>query len=222
VIGIVPSHPSLEKAGLEPSNGTAAINKAPHHVTDLGDVEFRWNRVPVRKDKSDVLVGVQTEVCLEGGDVHAILGICSYRYMQVEIKFRPVTPSDFEEVVALWRRCEGVEVAEGDDKESFIRYLDRNPGLSFAATIDAEIVGAALCGHDGRRGLVYHLAVAPEYRGQGLGAKILEMGLSGLRQCGIARVIILVAKDNSLGREFWISQGFENIAGALPLGADLT
>ena len=144
------------------------------------------------------------------------------RYMQAEIKFRSLVPLDYDHVVALWRRCDGVEVAEGDDRESFTRYLDRNPGLSYAATSAGAIVGANLCGHDGRRGLVYHLAVAPEYRGQGVGKQILKMGLAGLRERGIARVIILVSKDNHLGQDFWISQGFEHITVALPLGMDLT
>jgi ribosomal protein S18 acetylase RimI-like enzyme len=141
--------------------------------------------------------------------------------MQAEIKFRPLTPLDYDQVTALWRRCDGVEVSEGDDRQSFGGYLLRNPGISYAAVREATIVGAVLCGHDGRRGLVYHLAVAPEYRGQGLGKQILKMGLAGLQKCGIARALILVAKDNALGHEFWISQGFEPISGALPLGMDL-
>jgi ribosomal protein S18 acetylase RimI-like enzyme len=141
--------------------------------------------------------------------------------MQAEIKFRPVTAHDYGQVVALWRCCDGVEVGEGDDPGSINRYLGRNPGLSHAAEIGGVIVGAALCGHDGRRGLIYHLAVAAEYRGQGIGKQLLHLGLAGLRKCGISRVIILVGKDNPLGQEFWISQGFEHIAGALPLGMDI-
>jgi ribosomal protein S18 acetylase RimI-like enzyme len=140
--------------------------------------------------------------------------------MQSEFEFRPLVPLDYDQVVALWRRCDGVEVAKGDDRESFTRYLERN--LSYVAIRAGAIVGATLCGHDGRRGLVYHLAVAPEYRGQGIGKKILKMGLDGLHECGIARVIILVSSENSLGQEFWISRGFEPISGALPLGMDLS
>jgi N-acetylglutamate synthase len=149
------------------------------------------------------------------------MGIFSYRNMQAEIEFRPLAPLDYDQVVALWRRCDGVEVAEGDDRASFASYLARNPGLSYAAVRGDVVVGAALCGHDGRRGLVYHLAVAPECRGQGIGKQILALGLAGLRKCGIARAIILVAKDNPLGQDFWISQGFEPISGALALGMDL-
>jgi GNAT superfamily N-acetyltransferase len=221
MIGIVASHPGLEKAGFDPTDRASAIHEVLHHIPDLRDVEIRRDRIAVRQDKSDIQVCVLAEVCLEGFQIHATIGICSYRYIQAEIAFRPLALLDYEQVVTLWRRCDGIEVAEGDDRESFARYLGRNPGLSYAAVSGGAIVGAALCGHDGRRGLVYHLAVAPEYRGQGVDKQILKMGLAGLRECGIARTIILVAKDNSLGQEFWISQGFEHISGALPLGTDL-
>jgi len=142
--------------------------------------------------------------------------------MQAEISLRLLAPDDYDRVVALWRRCDGVEVAEGDDREAFIRFLLRNPGLSHAATCADRLVGSALCGHDGRRGLIYHLAVAPEYRGRGVGKQILTQSLQGLRACGIARVIVLVAGDNSTGQDFWLSRGFERIAGAVPFGFDLT
>ena len=221
MIRIILRHPSLEEAGLKTPNGAATINEVLRHVAHLGHVKVGRNRITVRKDEADVLGRMLTEVCLEGAKVHAILGIFPYRYMQAEIEFRTLAPFDYDQVVALWRISDGVEVAEGDDKESFTRYLDRNPSLSYAAICAGAIVGACICGHDGRRGLVYHLAVAPEYRGQGIAKEILKMGLAGLRKCGIARVIILVAKDNCLGQEFWISQGFEHISGALPLGMDL-
>jgi ribosomal protein S18 acetylase RimI-like enzyme len=184
-------------------------------------MELGWDRIPIWKDETDVLHQMPTEVCLEGVQVHAILSIFPYRYMQPEFEFRPLLPLDYDQVVALWRRCDGVEVAEGDDRESFTRYLDRNPGLSYAATFAGIIVGAILCGHDGRRGLVYHVAVAPEHRGKGVGREILKRGMDGLRDCGIVRVIILVSKENSLGMEFWRFQGFEHISGAVPLGMDL-
>lgn len=141
--------------------------------------------------------------------------------MQAKITFRPLAKGDYEAVTAFWRRCEGVEIAEGDDAASFCGYLERNPGLSFCAESDGSIVGAALCGHDGRRGLIYHLAVGPGYRGQGIARRILEAGLAGLRQHGISRAIILVAESNSKGRAFWTARGFEAVDGALPMGLNL-
>jgi ribosomal protein S18 acetylase RimI-like enzyme len=142
-------------------------------------------------------------------------------YMQAEIKFRPLIAADYSAVATLWRRCDGIEIAEGDDETSFRSYLERNPGLSHCADADGTLIGAALCGHDGRRGFIYHLAVASAFRGRGVGKEILNRGLAGLQERGIARALVLVAEDNTPGREFWLSQGFESISGALPLGTDL-
>ena len=215
-------NPGLQQAGLNPPDRATAVDESLRHVADLGNVVRSRNGFSIWEQEKNLLGCIPPEVCLEGRNVHAIIGICSYRYMQPEIAFRLLTPSDYDQVIALWRRCDGVEVAEGDDRESFSRYLERNRGLSQLATSADTLIGAVLCGHDGRRGLVYHLAVAPEHRGRGIGKEILKKSLAGLREYGIARVIILVANDNSAGQEFWLSQGFEQISGAMPLGLDLT
>ena len=112
-------------------------------------------------------------------------------------------------------------MAEGDGREDIARYLQRNPGLSRVAQRDGQIVGAVLCGHDGRRGLIYHLAVAKECRGRGLGRQLVSECLEGLRACGINRAVLLVAKDNTGGRECWLSTGFEEIEGAQALGMNI-
>ena len=135
---------------------------------------------------------------------------------------RSFQESDYDAVVRLWQQADGVELAEGDDRADIATYLLRNPNLSRVAESQDRIVGAALCGHDGRRGLIYHLAVAPELRGRGLGRQLVGECVSGLRACGIKRTLILVAKDNVAGRAFWLTQGFEEISGALPLGMDLS
>ncbi len=141
--------------------------------------------------------------------------------MQDEISTRSLRAEDYDAVRILWERAEGVEVAEGDDRAGIAAYLQRNPDLSRVAVRRGVIVGAVLCGHDGRRGLLYHLAVAADVRGQGLGRRLVAECVAGLRACGIKRSLILVARDNEGGRSFWISQGFEEISGALPLGVDL-
>jgi N-acetylglutamate synthase len=137
------------------------------------------------------------------------------------ITLRPLAIADYDAIIALWQQAEGVEVAEGDGREDIAGYLRRNPGLSRVAQRDGQIVGAVLCGHDGRRGLIYHLAVAKECRGRGLGRQLVNECIEGLRACGIKRAILLVAKDNTGGREFWLSTGFEEIEGAQALGIDI-
>src|SRR5438874_4485302 len=89
-------------------------------------------------------------------------------YMKDTIHTREFSINDYDAAGELWKRVEGLEIAEGDDKESVARFLTRNPGLSRVATVGSVFVGVSLCGHDGRRGHIYHLAVVPSYQGTGL------------------------------------------------------
>ncbi len=114
-----------------------------------------------------------------------------------------------------------MELAEGDSEQELTAYLRRNPGMSHVAVEGTRLVGAVLAGYDGRRGLLYHLAVAPDRRGAGLGQALLARALAALKDAGVVRVLILVARDNAGGRTFWLRQGWEEIAGALPMGRDL-
>ena len=129
--------------------------------------------------------------------------------------------SDLLAARQLWQEAEGVELAEGDSEQELAAYLRRNPGMSHVAVEGTRLVGAVLAGYDGRRGLLYHLAVAPDRRGAGLGQALLARALAALKDAGVVRVLILVARDNAGGRTFWLRQGWEEIAGALPMGRDL-
>src|SRR3954468_11052486 len=128
---------------------------------------------------------------------------------------------DYDGAIALWIAEDGIEVCEGDSREEILEYLKRNPGLSRVAEVRGKIVGAVLCGHDGRRGWIYHLAVAPTYRGKGVGKVLIEDCLDGLKQVGLKRAIILVAGDNPAGREFWLRNGWEEITGAIPMTREI-
>jgi len=141
--------------------------------------------------------------------------------MSDAITTREFSIQDYEAAVALWRGVEGIEIAEGDDRESVIQFLKRNPGLSRVAIDGSTIIGVSLCGHDGRRGHIYHLAVDPKYQGLGLGKRLVEECFEGLRELGIQRAIILVANDNSPGREFWLRSGWEELPGAMAMGKDV-
>lgn len=128
---------------------------------------------------------------------------------------------DYDRVCALWSDMEGVEICEGDSRDEIAEYLRRNPRLSRVAEANGEIVGAALCGHDGRRGWIYHLAVAREYRGRRIGKMLLVDCVRGLREAGLKRAIILVAGDNPAGHEFWLRNGWEDIPFAIAMTKEL-
>jgi ribosomal protein S18 acetylase RimI-like enzyme len=141
--------------------------------------------------------------------------------MSNNIGTREFSIGDYDAALRVWQRVEGVEIAEGDDREGITQFLARNPGLSRVAIDGPAIVGVALCGHDGRRGHIYHLAVDPAYQGRGLGKRLLAECLDGLRRAGVQRVIILVADDNQRGAEFWKRYGWEEIPGVIAMGIDV-
>jgi ribosomal protein S18 acetylase RimI-like enzyme len=141
--------------------------------------------------------------------------------MSEQIVTREFSTDDYDAAFLLWHRVEGLEIAEGDDKEGVTQFVKRNPGLSRVATDGSTVVGVVMCGHDGRRGHIYHLAVDPAYRRYGLGKRLVQECLDGLRRVGVVRAIILVADYNLGGAEFWKRAGWEDLPGAVPMGIDV-
>ena len=141
--------------------------------------------------------------------------------MNPAVTTREFVIDDYDGALAVWADEEGIEICEGDEREEIAQYLKRNPGLSRVAEADGKIVGAALCSHDGRRGWIYHLAVAREHRGKGIGKVLIDDCLKGLRALGLRRSIILVAGDNPRGHQFWLRNGWENIDGAIAMTREL-
>jgi ribosomal protein S18 acetylase RimI-like enzyme len=134
---------------------------------------------------------------------------------------RPLHADDLPAALDLWARAKGVELSEGDSPAELARYLDRNPGASQLALVGEEAAGAVLAGHDGRRGFLYHLAVAPAFQGEGIGRALVERATAELKAQGISRVLILVARDNDEGRRFWQNGGWDEMEFARPMGLDL-
>lgn len=139
--------------------------------------------------------------------------------MKIEVRNFRIT--DYESAIELWHGADGVEIAEGDSYQSISNYLERNPNASKVALVDNEIVAAVLCGHDGRRGIIYHLAVSRAYRRQGIGSLIVSECLKELKIQGIERVIILVNENNHLGMKFWRRIGWDRIDEATAIGINL-
>ncbi len=117
---------------------------------------------------------------------------------------RAMTAADGAEALAFWSSVPGLGLSAADEPAELARFWERNPGLSFAACDEnARLVGTVLAGHDGRRGFLYHLAVAPEYRGRGLGKALVGASLDGLRAMGIQKVHLFVLADNADGLAYW-------------------
>ena len=83
---------------------------------------------------------------------------------------REMKIEDYDNVFALWKTIKGFGIRSVDDsREGIERFLKWNPGLSVVAEEEGKIVGAILCGSDGRRGCLYHVCVHKDYRRQGIG-----------------------------------------------------
>lgn len=121
---------------------------------------------------------------------------------------REMTINDYEAVMALWKETENMGFSNADSRENIQLFLDRNPGLCFVAWKEETLVGAVLCGHDGRRGAIYHLAVKRSFRKSGLGKTLINHCLKGLETAGIERCHIHVYADNEDGLEFWQVTGW--------------
>jgi len=114
----------------------------------------------------------------------------------------------YEQVYSLWESCDGIGLSSADSRSSIRIYLERNPGLSLIAYDGKTIVGTILCGHDGRRGYIHHLAVQPNYRRQGIGRLLVDKSIAALQSSGIQKCHLFIFHDNTSGIEFWEGIGW--------------
>lgn len=123
---------------------------------------------------------------------------------------RKMTIEDFEEVHALWMEIHGFGIRSVDDsKEGVERFIRRNPTTSMVTVADGRIIGAILCGHDGRRGCLYHVCVKEAYRKQGIGQKMVRACLQALAEEKINKVNLIAFQKNDVGNRFWQGLGWE-------------
>ena len=128
--------------------------------------------------------------------------------MEHEIQIREMDISDYENVRALWMTIRGFGIRSIDDsKEGVARFLRRNPSASVVALDKDRIVGAILCGHDGRRGCFYHVCVHEQYRKQGIGTSMAVFAMKALQKEQINKVSLIAFKENEVGNHFWKRAG---------------
>ena len=122
---------------------------------------------------------------------------------------RAMTIEDYDEVYALWRKIRGFGLRSVDDsREGVARFLSRNPETSVVAREDGRIVGAILCGHDGRRGCLYHVCVDPGYRMRGIGKSMVVYAMEALKKEKINKVSLIAFTKNDIGNAFWKEIGW--------------
>jgi putative acetyltransferase len=124
------------------------------------------------------------------------------------VRLRSFRIADHDEVYAIWRKAEGVGLGESDSREAIGRYLRRNPGLSQVAVLGGRVIATVLCGHDGRRGYLHHLAVAGRWRRKGVGRALVAACLEKLGEAGIPKCNLFLFAGNRAGRAFWRRLGW--------------
>ena len=122
---------------------------------------------------------------------------------------RKMKIEDYDEVYSLWLSCVGMGLNNLDDsKEGIAKFLQRNPETCLVAIKESSIVGVIMVGNDGRRGYIYHTAVHPNCRNQGIAKQLVDAALNELSVLGINKVALVVFNRNETGNTFWESQGF--------------
>ena len=120
-----------------------------------------------------------------------------------------MTIDHYDAVMTLMRETPGVTVRDADSREATQRYLQRNPTLSFVAEEKETIIGCAMCGHDGRRGYLQHVIVAPAFRGRGIAHQLVTRCLDGLEALGIRKTHIDVFRTNGVANTYWTRRGWK-------------
>lgn len=122
---------------------------------------------------------------------------------------RSMTAEDYEKVHALWMEISGFGIRSMDDsREGVERFLLRNPGCSVVAEQNGQIIGSILCGHDGRRGCLYHVCVHKDWRKQGIGKAMVVFAMEALKKEQINKVSLIAFTKNDIGNAFWKEIGW--------------
>ena len=120
-----------------------------------------------------------------------------------------MTIEDYDKVYRLWTSIKGFGIRSVDDSRDGVEaFLRRNPTSSVVAEEDGEIVGSILCGHDGRRGCLYHVCVAKDYRMRGIGKEMVVFCMNALKAEQINKVSLIAFTKNDIGNAFWKQIGW--------------
>lgn len=136
-------------------------------------------------------------------------------------EIRSMHIEDYEQVLALWQRSQGIGLSSADERDSIQSFLRHNPSLCFVAQDGDLIIGTVLCGFDGRRGYLYHLAVDEAFRRQGIGNALMQRSLDELHKIGGQKCHLLVYFENENAQRFYKQTGWVLRTDILVMSKDL-
>jgi ribosomal protein S18 acetylase RimI-like enzyme len=119
---------------------------------------------------------------------------------------------DYGPARGLWETAgTGIHVRRADEPAEIQKKLERDPDLFLVAEADGRLVGTVIGGFDGRRGLVYHLAVEAGLRGQGIGQRLMDELERRLRLKGCLKSYLLVTTENDEAMHFYEKRGWSRM-----------
>lgn len=131
-------------------------------------------------------------------------------------------PDDYAAAYALWETSgPGVHPGRSDAPDEIAKKLQRDPDLFLVAEAGGKIIGSVIGGYDGRRGLIYHLAVAAEYRRSGVGQALMDEVEARLRQKGCLKAYLLVVNGNDIAARFYEKRGWQAMDSVSLYGKEL-
>ncbi len=131
-------------------------------------------------------------------------------------------PDDYLAALALWHNAgPGIHVRRSDEPEEIRKKLERDPDLFLVAEEDQKMVGTVIGGFDGRRGLIYHLAVEPGLRKRGIGTLLMQEVERRLKSKGCIRCYLMVTAENDNAIRFYEAHGWENMESIFTYAKDL-
>lgn len=131
-------------------------------------------------------------------------------------------PDDYAAARQIWAHAgNGIQLRRSDEPEEIHKKLQRDPDLFLVAEVDGRIVGTVIGGFDGRRGMVYHLAVAGPYQEEGIGSLLMEELENRLRLKGCIRCYLLVTTDNHQAMAFYNRRGWKRMDEVYIFGKEL-
>jgi N-acetylglutamate synthase len=119
------------------------------------------------------------------------------------LNIRDFTIEDYDRAIQLWKTDENIGLSSADSREAIGLFLERNPRLSKVMVANDKIVGTLLCGHDGRRGYLYHLFVDKSFRRMGTGKRLVDACLDNLKKQNIQKCHLFIFTKNQSGKSFW-------------------
>jgi len=132
-------------------------------------------------------------------------------------------PEDYPQAARLWQaQTKGVRYGRSDVPEEIEKIIQRDPDLFLIADVDGTLAATIIGAFDGRRGHIYHLAVAESHRRRGIAQALLTEIEKRLIAKGAIRAILVVFANNAEARALYEKNNWEWLDYDVIYGKDLT